>query len=582
MAETFRPLHTAQDMYDYCKTFHMGTGTFKSWSMKHLSVIEDEVKPNEYILTVFIGLCNGFNSAYAITSERMIIAKKNLIGCNVRSISLKFIKNISLRKDLLHGYIQVDTIKEQFTVSVLKGCADAIYECIHTALKMAAELSSSKNQTPKTFEAEQTHIQVSHDCPNSHFQDRPQQPDARLSYSLSSDRTSSVPSCPHSSDYVILDTETTGLSPYTDEIIQISAIRYNAQGTPYKFFDTLLKPYCLISPSITQINGISNQMVADAPRAHQIQDEFLSFLGDALLVGYNVTFDLRFLNQTFPEFFTGRSYVDALTLSRRALTLPSYKLEAVASEVGFCPDGVFHDSFTDCEAVAAILRHIETDLDSQVSKFNTPTARSHTHQTPAPQEHGLVLWRQGEALRKEGRFEEAIQLYDRAREEGYTNPALYESYAMAYRRAGKLEEEIAILEEGFRHYPHGPISENFLNRKAKAQERLAARLRREEALRIKEEERSRKAEERRLRQELEAARPKQAVRRAVLQCSDDGTVLKEFNSLTDASRETGVSTKCIRECANGRQKHAGGYCWKFPAVCHQMSDTPESDTAQNT
>ncbi|WP_191435541.1 PH domain-containing protein [Flavonifractor sp. An112] len=147
MAEAFRPLRTAQDMYDYCKTFQMGTGTFKSWSVKHLSVIEDEVKPNEYILTVFIGICNGFNSAYAITSERIIIAQKNLIGSKVRSISLKFINDISLRKDLLHGYIQVDTMKEQFTVSVLRNCADNIYECIHTALKMAEELSSTKNQT---------------------------------------------------------------------------------------------------------------------------------------------------------------------------------------------------------------------------------------------------------------------------------------------------------------------------------------------------------------------------------------------------------------------------------------------------
>ena len=102
-----------------------------------------------------------------------------------------------------------------------------------------------------------------------------------------------------------------------------------------------------------------------------------------------------------------------------------------------------------------------------------------------------------------------------------------------------------------------------LDRKTKAQDRLAARIRRDEALRLKEEERTRKAEERRLRMELEAARPKQVSRRAVLQCSDDGTVLREFSSIADASRETGVSTKCIRECANGRQKHAGGFCWRY-------------------
>lgn len=377
------------------------------------------------------------------------------------------------------------------------------------------------------------------------------------------DRTSSVQSCPHTSDYVILDTETTGLSPYTDRIIQISAIRYDRGGAPINFFDTLLDPCCPISPQITSINGITNQMVVGAPCADQIRDAFLTFLGDALLIGYNVTFDLRFLNQAFPGFFPGRSYVDVLPLARRALDLPSHKLELVASTIGFCPEMEFHDSFTDCEAVAAILRHIEADLDFQVAEFNSLTARPQTRTDPPPSDRGLAFWQQGENLRKDGRIVEAIQLYDRAREVGYTCPVLYESYAMAYRREGKFEEEIAILEEALRHYPGGPIAQSFLDRKFKAQEHLAVRIRRDEALRLKEEARTRKAEERRIRMELEAAKPKQASRRAVLQCSDDGTVLREFVSISDASREVGVSTKCIRECANGRQKHAGGFCWRY-------------------
>lgn len=399
-------------------------------------------------------------------------------------------------------------------------------------------------------------------------------------HSRIADRTSSVLSCPYTSDYVILDTETTGLSPYADQIIQISAIRYNEQGTPIGFFDTLLNPCCLISPRITAINGITNQMVAVAPCADQIREAFLSFLDDALLVGYNVTFDLRFLDHTFPGFFPGRSYVDVLPLARRALDLPSHKLELVASAIGFCPDAGFHDSFTDCEAVAAVLRHIEADLDFRVAEFNSPAARPQPRPEPPPVDRGLAFWQQGENLRLDGRFVEAIQLFDRAREAGCTNPGLYISYAMAYRREGKFEEEIAILEEALRHYPGGPIGEGFLDRKAKAQDRLAARIRRDEAQRLKEEERARKAEERRIRRELEAARPKQVSRRAVLQCSDDGTVLQEFTSLADASRETGVSTKCIRECANGRQKHAGGYCWKFPDTCDPIADAPEADAAQ--
>lgn len=393
-----------------------------------------------------------------------------------------------------------------------------------------------------------------------------QETEVLSSCSRGDNRTSSVLSCPHPADYVILDTETTGLSPYTDQIIQISAIRYNEQGVPSGFFNTLINPGCPISPYITQINGITNHMVSDAPCIDQVGDIFLAFLGNSLLVGYNVTFDLRFLDQAFPGVFPGRNYVDALSLSRRALALPSYKLEAVASEIGFCPEGAFHDSFTDCETVAAILRHIEADLSLCILEFNSPRTKQQSNPDPVPQDRGLAFWRKGEALRKDGHFEEAIKLFDRAKKVGYTCPVLYESYAMIYRREGKFEEEISILEEGLKHYPGGPIGESFLDRKTKAQARLAARIRKEEELHQKQEAKSRKEAERQLKRELEAAKPKQASRRPVLKCSDDGTVLQEFASLADASRVTGVSPKCIRDAANGKQKHAGGYCWKYQDI----------------
>lgn len=410
----------------------------------------------------------------------------------------------------------------------------------------------------------------------------PQQSCAPLCPPHGNDRIATVRSSPHSTNYVILDTETTGLSPYTDRIIQISAIRYNELGKPVASFDTLLNPCCPIPPHVTQINGITNQMVAFAPCADQIRDGFLSFLGDDLIVGYNVTFDLRFLNQTFPGFFSGRCYVDALSLVRKSLLLPSYKLEHVASEVGFSPDGAFHDSFTDCEAVAAILRHIEVELSSRISIFDAPTSHSQPRSIPDPWEQGFAFWRQGEELRKDGRFEDAIQLYNRARSCGYTAPVLYESYAMVYRREGKFEEEIAILEEGLQQCPSGAVRNSFLERKTKAQDRLTARLKREEALRAKEEERSRKAEARRLKRELEAAKPKQPSRRPVLQCDDDGTILHEFPSLADASRQTGVSTKCIRDCASGRQRHAEGYCWRYLDVTTTGQQESNSDAEGDT
>jgi DNA polymerase III subunit epsilon len=45
--------------------------------------------------------------------------------------------------------------------------------------------------------------------------------------------------------------------------------------------------------------------------------------------------------------------------------------------------------------------------------------------------------------------------------------------------------------------------------------------------------------------------------------TDDGVVIKEFKTIASAVKEVGVSSKSIRDAANGVQKHAGGYCWKY-------------------
>ena len=61
---------------------------------------------------------------------------------------------------------------------------------------------------------------------------------------------------------------------------------------------------------------------------------------------------------------------------------------------------------------------------------------------------GHPFWEKGEEARKAGNYEKAIELYNRARNNGYLAPALYKSYAMVYRKIKDKDGEIAILEEG--------------------------------------------------------------------------------------------------------------------------------------
>lgn len=406
-------------------------------------------------------------------------------------------------------------------------------------------------------------------------------------------RNSSVAACPHTSPYVILDVETTGLSSMTDKIIQLSAIKYDTHGIPVDSFNTYVNPACPIPASVTKINGITDKMVLHAPFPAQICDKFLSFLGDALIIGYNVTFDLRFLNQAFHS-FNGRSYVDVLAIARQRLNLSNYKLETVASSLGFQPKTAFHDAFADCEAVAAILHHLGESLGEWTETFQPPVPRP--YQTERPKHFGIWIsfddsggeddeddmdiqcsdedddddeddegfeyWRLGERERKTGQLEKALELFDKARAAGYDCPALYSSYAMIYRKYKDYEKEIAISEEAIAHLD-AFHADHFRYRKERARQLLLARQQKEALAQQKEHERTVKAAERQRKKEEIAAKPKQPCGRPIMQCSDDGTVIKIFESVAAAAAEAGVSTKCIRDAANGRQKHAGGFCWKY-------------------
>ena len=118
------------------------------------------------------------------------------------------------------------------------------------------------------------------------------------------------------------------------------------------------------------------------------------------------------------------------------------------------------------------------------------------------------------------------------------------------------------MEEAIQRF-QGPEAEEFKYRKSRAEQLRDNRNRRREEAEQKAIERVRKAEERQKRREEDAQKPKKPTRRPILQCLDDGTVVKEYPSASAAAREIGVNPKSIRDAATGRQKHSGGFCWKY-------------------
>jgi DNA polymerase III subunit epsilon len=94
--------------------------------------------------------------------------------------------------------------------------------------------------------------------------------------------------------FCVLDLETTGGSPNECFITEIGAVKVRG-GDCLGTFQTLVNPGQAIPPEITVLTGITQAMVTRAPRIESVLPTFLEFIGDAVVVGHNVRFDLGFL-----------------------------------------------------------------------------------------------------------------------------------------------------------------------------------------------------------------------------------------------------------------------------------------------
>lgn len=93
--------------------------------------------------------------------------------------------------------------------------------------------------------------------------------------------------------YIAFDLETTGLKPQENEIIEIGALKVR-EGKVVDRFMEFIHPLSPISSAISELTGITNDMVATARSCEQVLPDFLDFCEDDVLIGHNVMFDYSF------------------------------------------------------------------------------------------------------------------------------------------------------------------------------------------------------------------------------------------------------------------------------------------------
>lgn len=168
------------------------------------------------------------------------------------------------------------------------------------------------------------------------------------------------------SEYVVFDLETTGISSSYDEVIEISGVKVRNHQVVDEF-TSLVNPGRPIPYGASQVNGITDAMVQNAPFFSEVLGKFFEFLGDDVLVGHNIhNFDMRFIYRDAERFYgkvPENDYIDTLSVARNYLPqLTHYRLVDLASFYHISDRGA-HRALNDCRMNQQIFEHLAKEME---------------------------------------------------------------------------------------------------------------------------------------------------------------------------------------------------------------------------
>lgn len=160
--------------------------------------------------------------------------------------------------------------------------------------------------------------------------------------------------------FVIFDLETTGLyADSGDQMIEVGAVRVKALEIEKETFQSLVKPTIPIPKASSDVHGITDKDVANAPEVSEVIPEFIQYCGNRIWVAQNARFDLSFIlrdmrNLNLP--FRQSVVLDTIGISKILFPYETrHNLDVMMARMGIAKTGDRHRSLDDCKFTAQVL-----------------------------------------------------------------------------------------------------------------------------------------------------------------------------------------------------------------------------------
>ncbi|MCL0077681.1 PolC-type DNA polymerase III [Peptococcaceae bacterium] len=168
-------------------------------------------------------------------------------------------------------------------------------------------------------------------------------------------------------EFVVFDLETTGLTPSSNEIIEIGAVKLKGFEIVDEF-STFINPGRTIPAEIVRLTGIDDSMVVNALKPKEALKKFYEFIGDAVLVAHNAAFDMGFIRVHFDKYLNTTPYnavLDTLLFARSLIpNLKNHKLDTVCSYLGVSLEK-HHRALDDAKAALDVFKALLKKCDEE-------------------------------------------------------------------------------------------------------------------------------------------------------------------------------------------------------------------------